>query len=163
MDSSVERWQANELYVPNIIPISVFTIGGHPLELRSPEDYSAYIWIPMSKVILGGTGIAWGFHVFTADTQTPEIRESWRNVLRDMIDLEPKVVIPGIIWARDRQAMKLSNFTLQYLEIFEAVLQENNYKNFHRCDYHMKELYPGLGLEGSLELSAKVNTGEMKF
>ncbi|XP_065219602.1 uncharacterized protein LOC135845066 [Planococcus citri] len=153
----------SELYVPNITLKTTFTIGGQPLELRSRDNYAAYIWIPRSRVILGGTGIGWGFHVFTADTQTPEIRASWRQVLQEMLDLKPEVVIPGHYVGDRPPGDEAIKFTLQYLEIFEEVLEANDYKNSTAVIVTMKALYPGLGLEGSLELSAKVNTGEMKF
>jgi hypothetical protein len=42
-------------------------------------NYAAFVWIPANKTILGGTGVAWGMHVWTADTQSAESRQQWRK------------------------------------------------------------------------------------
>ncbi|XP_065207381.1 uncharacterized protein LOC135836458 [Planococcus citri] len=153
----------SKLFVPEPTNETRFTIEGNSLEVRSRDNYAAYIWIPSIKTILGGVGISWGIHVFAADTQTPEIRASWRQVLQDMISLKPEKVIPGHYLGQVPSGDEAIKFTLAYLETFEKVLQKNDYKNSSAVIAAMKEAYPGLGVEISLELSAKVNTGEMKF
>lgn len=49
--------------------------------IMQPHDYAAFVWIRANKTILGGTGVAWGMHLWTADTQTPASRQQWRNTL----------------------------------------------------------------------------------
>jgi hypothetical protein len=36
-----------------------------------PHDYAAFVWIRANKTILGGTGVAWGMHLWTADCHPP--------------------------------------------------------------------------------------------
>ncbi|KNC13342.1 beta-lactamase [Pantoea sp. RIT-PI-b] len=150
-----------QLYVPQVTQATRFTLDGETLELRHANDYAAYIWIPANKAILGGTGVASGIHVWTADTQTPAIRQQWRKVLTEMQQLQPKVVIPGHYLGTRPAGDAAISFTLNYLQNVEKALQ--SHKSSTAVIETMKAAYPNLPEESSLELSAKVNTGEMKW
>ncbi|MCL5497362.1 Vmh family MBL fold metallo-hydrolase [Escherichia coli] len=150
-----------KLIVPQITTATRFTVDGEPLELKHAGDYAAYVWIPANKAILGGTGIASGIHVWTADTQTPAIRQGWINVLSEMQTLKPQQVIPGHYLGKRPAGDGAITFTRNYLKTFEQALASQ--KGSAAVIGAMKAAYPGLADEGSLELSAKVNTGEMKW
>ncbi|XP_065220382.1 uncharacterized protein LOC135845621 isoform X1 [Planococcus citri] len=152
-----------KIYLPVASNETKFTLGHQTFEIKSGDKYSAYVWIESYKTIFGGTGLFWGIHAFSADTQTVESRADWRQVLKEMIALKPKRVIPGHYLGEVPAGDESIKFSLKYLEEFEKVLKKNNYKNSTAVIADMKELYPNLGSEISLELSAKVNTGEMKF
>lgn len=149
------------LIVPQATTATHFTVDGETLELKHAGDYAAYVWIPANKAILGGTGIASGIHVWTADTQTPAIRQGWMNVLREMQALKPRQVIPGHYLGERPAGDGAIAFTHDYLKTFEQTL--NHQKGSAAVIEAMKAAYPGLADESSLELSAKVNTGEMKW
>ena len=70
-----------QVYVPQALTANTFTIDGEKVEIRQPQNYAAYVWIPANKTILGGTGVAWGMHVWTADTQSVESRQQWISTL----------------------------------------------------------------------------------
>ena len=72
------------LTVPQATTQTQFTVDGETLELRHANDYAAYIWIPANRAIIGGTGVASGIHVWTADTQSEQQRSAWRSVLSEM-------------------------------------------------------------------------------
>ncbi|ORM65454.1 MBL fold metallo-hydrolase [Pantoea rodasii] len=150
-----------QLYVPQITHQTSFSVDGERVELRHAGDKSAYLWIPANKAVLGGTAIAAGIHVWTADTQTPASREQWRNVLTEIQRLNPKVVIPGHYIGARPSGDNAVTFTLNYLQSFEKALQQH--KGSAAVIETMKTAYPNLPDESSLELSAKVNTGEMKW
>ncbi|SFD92984.1 Glyoxylase, beta-lactamase superfamily II [Phytobacter palmae] len=150
-----------KLIVPQITTATRFTVDGEPLELKHAGDYAAYVWIPANKAILGGTGIASGIHVWTADTQTPAIRQGWINVLSEMQALKPQQVIPGHYLGKRPAGDGAITFTRNYLKTFEQALASQ--KGSAAVIGAMKAAYPGLADEGSLELSAKVNTDEMKW
>ena len=150
-----------KLIVPQITTATRFTVDGEPLELKHAGDYAAYVWIPANKAILGGTGIASGIHVWTADTQTPAIRQGWINVLSEMQTLKPQQVIPGHYLGKRPAGDGAITFTRNYLKTFEQALASQ--KGSAAVIGAMKAAYPGLADEGSLELSAKVNTGEIKW
>lgn len=149
------------LIVPQATTATRFTVDGETLELKHAGDYAAYVWIPANKAILGGTGIASGIHVWTADTQTPAIRQGWMNVLREMQALKPRQVIPSHYLGERPAGDGAITFTHDYLKTIEQTLSHQ--KGSAAVIEAMKAAYPGLADESSLELSAKVNTGEMKW
>ncbi|EMH2329751.1 MBL fold metallo-hydrolase [Citrobacter freundii] len=149
------------LTVPQATTQTQFTVDGEPLELRHSNDYAAYIWIPANRAIIGGTGVASGIHVWTADTQSEEQRSTWRNVLSEMQSLQPTQVVPGHYIGELPTGDKAIRFTQDYLQSFEQVLGAKK-----GSDYVIKTMtaaWPGLADASSLELSAKVNSGEMKW
>jgi len=150
-----------KIIVPQATTATRFTVDGETLELKHAGDYAAYVWIPANKAILGGTGIASGIHVWTADTQTPAIRQGWMKVLSEMQALKPQQVVPGHYLGERPADNAAITFTHDYLKTFEQALSSQ--KGSAAVIKAMKAAYPGLADESSLELSAKVNTGEMKW
>lgn len=149
------------LTVPQPTTATRFTIDGETLELRHPNEYAAYVWIPANRAIIGGTGVASGIHVWTADTQSPEQRAAWRSVLSEMQKLHPEQVVPGHYIGERPAGDKAVRFTEDYLKSFEQALGAK--KGSGWVINTMKAAWPELADESSLALSAKVNTGEMKW
>lgn len=147
--------------VPTVTHDTRFTVDGETLELRHPNDYAAYIWIPANRAILGGTGIASGIHVWTADTQSAKQRAAWRDTLNEMQSLKPDQVIPGHYIGERPAGDSAIRFTQDYLLSFEKALEANKGSTY--VIQTLKAAWPGLADESSLELSAKVNTGEMTW
>ena len=150
-----------ELIVPQVLASTTFMVDGEKIDIEQPESYAAYVWIPSAKTILGGTGVAWGMHVWTADTQTPASRKEWQQTLESMAAHKPERVIPGHYLGTPPAGSGALDFTRDYLQRFEQALSEH--KTSTGVISAMKKQYPGLAEESSLELSAKVNTGEMKW
>ncbi|WP_320706885.1 Vmh family MBL fold metallo-hydrolase [Enterobacter cloacae] len=150
-----------ELIVPQVLASTTFMVDGEKIDIEQPESYAAYVWIPSAKTILGGTGVAWGIHVWTADTQTPASRKQWQQTLESMAAHKPERVIPGHYLGTPPAGSGALDFTRNYLQRFEQALSEH--KTSTGVISAMKKQYPGLAEESSLELSAKVNTGEMKW
>ncbi|WP_443943929.1 MBL fold metallo-hydrolase [Pedobacter sp. AW1-32] len=120
-----------------------------------------YIWIPSSKVLFGGNAIVGHKHVFTADDQTKEKREKRIAILEDMLKLKPQIVIPGHMTANAACDTSAILFTQKYLQDFDVELAK--YKKSADLIKVMDARYPNLEGKTSLELGAKVNTGEMKW
>ncbi len=150
-----------KLVVPQVIASNTFMIDGEKVEIEEPESYAAYVWIPSAKTILGGTGVSWGIHVWTADTQTKASRQQWQQTLDNMAAHQPEHVIPGHYLGTPPAGTGAIDFTKAYLAQFEKTLEEH--KDSAGAIAAMKKVYPALAEESSLELSAKVNTGEMKW
>ena len=149
------------LTVPQATTQTQFTVDDETLELRHANDYAAYIWIPANRAIIGGTGVASGIHVWTADTQSEQQRSAWRSVLSEMQSLQPTQVVPGHYIGERPTGDKAIRFTQDYLQSFELALGAKK-----GSDYVIKTMtaaWPGLADVSSLELSAKVNSGEMKW
>jgi len=149
------------LFVPQVLASNTFTIDGEKVDIEDAQSYAAYVWIPSAKTILGGTGVSWGIHVWTADTQTKAARQQWQQTLEAMAAHEPERVIPGHYLGTPPAGTGAIDFTRQYLQHFEQALADS--KNSAGVIAAMKKQYPDLAEESSLELSAKVNTGEMKW
>ena len=150
-----------QLYVPQVLASTTFMIDGERVNIEEPESYAAYVWIPSAKTILGGTGVSWGIHVWTADTQTPENRKQWQQTLDSMAALKPEHVIPGHYLGTPPAGTGAIDFTRRYLQQFEQALTAD--KASTGVINTMKKQWPNLAEASSLELSAKVNTGEMKW
>ena len=151
----------SQLYVPQVLASTTFMIDGERVNIEEPESYAAYVWIPSAKTILGGTGVSWGIHVWTADTQTPESRKQWQQTLDSMAALKPEHVIPGHYLGSPPAGTGAIDFTRRYLHQFEQALM--THKASTGVISTMKKQRPNLAEASSLELSAKVNTGEMKW
>lgn len=151
----------DKVFVPEVTHQTRFSVDGEVLELRHPEQYAAYIWIPSASTILGGTALSSGIHVWTADTQTVQSRAEWRHILTEMQTLNAKNVIPGHYLDARPAGSQAVDFTLNYLKSFEAALAQH--KTSAQVITAMKAAWPKLAEPASLELSAKVNTGEMKW
>mgnify|MGYP000273170678 CR=1 FL=1 len=96
------------LIVPQVLTSTTFMVDGEKIDIEQPDSYAAYVWIPSAKTILGGTGVSWGIHLWTADTQTRARRSSgrtrWKTWRRTNLSALSRVTI----WGRHRQVPALS-------------------------------------------------------
>ncbi|GAA0473284.1 MULTISPECIES: Vmh family MBL fold metallo-hydrolase [Tatumella] len=150
-----------KLITPQVIPDTRFSLEGQPIDIRDADSQQAYVWFPQQRTLLGGTGVDAGIHVWTADTQTAESRKQWRDTLQQMLDLKPQRVIPGHYIGKAPSGDQAISFTLNYLQDFEKALQQH--KDSAAVISSMEKRWPHLADKSSLELSAKVNTGEVKW
>ena len=111
-----------ELVVPQVLASTTFMVDGEKVDIEQSDSYAAYVWIPSAKTILGGTGVAWGIHVWTADTQTPESRKQWQETLEKMAAHKPERVIPGHYLGTPPAGTGAIDFTRDYLQRFEKTL-----------------------------------------
>ncbi|KFZ38778.1 beta-lactamase [Shewanella mangrovi] len=150
-----------QIIVPQATDSRVFKVDGEAVELHKANDYAAFLWIPQTRTILGGVGVVYGQHVWTADTQSVAARQGWRDDIDAMLALNPAKVIPGHYIAQMPSGTTALTFTKQYLQTFDDVLQTA--KGSAAVIAAMKSQYPAIAGEQSLEMSAKVNTGEMTW
>lgn len=155
------------LVVPDVLNGDTITLEGRPIRivgLQGPTPARSFAWIPSLKTVVGGIPVSDNIHVWIADTQTPASRRDWRKTLDRIDALRPKAVVPG--HARPRADGEVSYttgvaFTRGYLKAFEV--EAARAKDAATLVAAMKQRYPGLGDTSSLELSAKVIKGEMKW
>lgn len=166
-DAKIKYWgpilkdgAPQKVFVPQVTHATTFTVDGEKVELRQPASHAAYLWIPANKTILGGVAVDSGIHVWTADSQTKAARQEWRDGLDEMAALKPERVIPGHFIGEVKPGTAPVVFTGDYLADFELALKKGKSAPVIA---EMKQKYPKLADESSLEMSAKVNTGEMKW
>ncbi|RXJ16670.1 Vmh family MBL fold metallo-hydrolase [Lelliottia nimipressuralis] len=153
--------RASELIVPQVIASTTVMVDGEKIDIEQADSYAAYVWIPSAKAILGGTGVSSGIHLWTADTQTKASRQQWLSTLDEMAAHKPERVIPGHYLGTPPAGTAAIDFTRTYLQQFEQALAAH--KASTGVIDTMKKQWPDLAEVSSLELSAKVNTGEMKW
>ena len=151
--------------VPRALEGNTLTLEGQTIEIRGTQGLLAhrpYAWIPSIKAIVGNLGVFGNMHVWTADTQSAAERAAWVAQLDDMAALKPELVVPGHMKAGTQMDASAIAFTRAYLQTFETNLTASN--TSAELISAMKQSYPQVN-DGamSLEIGAKVNTGEMKW
>lgn len=151
----------SQVIVPSASEDKTIVLEGEKIEIKSPGKYASYLWVPSNRTILGGVGLSSGIHVWTADAQTEKERNEWRKTLKQMNRLNPRAVIPGHYIGDIPTGTQAIDFTYQYRVDVDQVLKDH--KDSASVIAALKEKYPNLAEESSLELSSKVLTGEMEW
>jgi glyoxylase-like metal-dependent hydrolase (beta-lactamase superfamily II) len=152
------------IVIPDVLKGDKIDLEGHALEiagLTGPTPDRTFVWIPSIKVIAGGIPVVAGEHVWMADTQTPQSHRDWLATLDRILALKPAVVVPGHFSAGAAQGVDAVHFTADYIKAYDE--EAAKAKTSGDLVSAMKKRYPNLGGESSLELSAKVTKGEMKW
>ena len=150
--------------VPTVMSGNSLNLEGKTIEVRGTSGRLAdrpYVWIPSIKAIAGDVNTYADMHVWTADSATPADRAAWVKRLDEMQALQPKTVVPGHQAGAYDLSPRVIEQTRTYLLTFEQNLKKA--KNSGALIDAMKQAYPKLSGVDSLELGAKVATGEMKW
>lgn len=151
--------------LPRAIEGNVLTIEGQTVEIRGttgPLAHRPFAWIPSIKAVVGTIGVfGVNSHVWTADTQTAALRGAWVAQLDEMISLKPFIVVPGHMPQGTPLDVKNVTYTKGYLQAFEKNAAAT--KSSAELIDAMKKDYPAAPPDMSLELSAKVNKGDVKW
>ncbi|MEE5169510.1 MBL fold metallo-hydrolase [Pseudomonas alliivorans] len=152
------------LVLPEVLKGDHLTLEGQPLEIKGLQGSApqrSYVWIPSLKAVVGGVVVSSGIHVWVADTQTPTSRQDWLATLKGIEALKPTTVIPGHYLGEVPEGTKAVTFTADYLKSFDEHAAKA--KDAAALIDVMKKAWPQLAEPSSLELSAKVIKGEMKW
>lgn len=152
------------LVLPEVLKGDHLTLEGQPLEIKGLQGSApqrSYVWIPSLKAVVGGVVVSSGIHVWVADTQTPTSRQDWLATLKGIEALKPVTVIPGHYLGEVPEGTKAVTFTADYLKSFDEHAAKA--KDAAALIDVMKKAWPQLAEPSSLELSAKVIKGEMKW
>jgi glyoxylase-like metal-dependent hydrolase (beta-lactamase superfamily II) len=156
------------LVVPEPLAGDSIELEGRKIQvvgLDGPTPARTFAWIPSIKAVVGGVPVSANIHLWVADTQTPESRRDWLKTLGRIEALHPKTVVPGHFEPNADGSMPYSaasvKFTRSYLQTFETEAAKAT--DSAALIAAMKKRYPKLQHASSLELSAKVIKGEMKW
>ncbi|MGJ0636041.1 MBL fold metallo-hydrolase [Xenorhabdus bovienii] len=153
-----------KVIVPEPLKGNTFTVDGEKLiveGLDGPAADRTFVWVPKLKAVVGGVTVSGNIHVWIADTQTKVSRQHWMQTLDRIKSLKPDTVVPGHYVGSAPMALESVTFTQKYLTTLEKELPKA--KDSEALIAAMKKHYPNLADESSLELSAKVLKGEMKW
>lgn len=152
------------LVLPEVLKGDHLTLEGQPLQIKGlegPTPERSYVWIPSLKTVVGGVVVSSGIHVWIADTQTPKSRKDWLATLEGIQALKPTAVIPGHYLGQVPEGTKAVTFTADYLKSFDE--NATKAKDSAALIDAMQKAWPQLAEPSSLEMSAKVIKGEMKW
>ncbi|MBP0598187.1 MBL fold metallo-hydrolase [Herbaspirillum sp. LeCh32-8] len=150
--------------VPEPLKGRTLTLEGRKLEitgLDGPQPDRSFVWIPSLKAVVGGVVVDGKLHVWTADTQSLQSRKDWLKTLARIEKLKPAVVVPGHFAQGAPLNIDSVRFTRDYLKAFD--IEAAKAADSAALVAAMLQRYPDLGDSDSLELSAKVIKGEMKW
>lgn len=152
------------LVTPEVLDGDQLTLEGRELKvigLDGPSPDRSFVWIPSLKAVVGGVVVFGNLHVWMADTQTPASHALWIATLERIEQLKPAKVVPGHYQAGAPFDLSQVRFTRHYIEAYDA--EAAKAKNAAALVAAMEQRYPKAGEKASLELSAKVSKGEMKW
>ena len=150
--------------IPEPLQGDSLSLEGRQLQivgLDGPTPDRSFVWIPSIKTVAGGISVMAGEHVWMADTQTPQSHADWLATLARIEALQPARVIPGHFDPGAPQDLDAVRFTAGYIQAYDE--EAAKAKDSAGLIAAMKQRYPKLGALPSLELSAKVSKGEMKW
>lgn len=153
-----------KLIVPDVFKGKVIEFEGETIEilgLNSTTPERTILWMPSLKTAFAGILVETGGHVWLADTQSKASRDTWRQQLNKLEQLQPEQVIPSHLQGAQPSAKQALEFMQGYLANAENALAEK--PTAAQFIQHMQQAYPNLAGDESLELSAKVLTGEMQW
>lgn len=127
--------------------------------LDGPTPDRSFVWIPSLRAVVGGIAVTSGEHLWMADTQTPQSHADWLSTLQRIESLQPRRVIPGHYATDAPQDLAAVRFSAAYIRAFDQ--ETAKAKDSTALIAAMKQRYPNLAGNSSLELSAKVAKGEM--
>lgn len=150
--------------LPQVLKGSSLELEGQKLEVIGLDKFAdrTFVWIPSIKAVVGGINVFGNnFHLWWADTQTPESRQKWVSVLDEITALKPVIVVPAHAGKNAAFDLASVKHTKEYLLFAEDALRKN--KTSAALVTAIKAKYPNLAFETALQLSAKVATGEMQW
>jgi len=152
------------IVVPDVLEGHRLTLEGQALEVigldGSLPDRTC-LWIPSLQAVVGGVAIFSGVHVWMTDTEAPGARAAWLALLDRLEQLAPRTVVPGHYLQGAKFDTSAIRFTREYITAFDA--EAAKAANSGALIAAMKKRYPQLGLEVSLDFSAKVAKREMTW
>ncbi|MBG2792333.1 MBL fold metallo-hydrolase [Proteus mirabilis] len=153
-----------KVIIPEVVTGDSFSLEGEKLYIKGLDSQSperTYVYVPKLNAIMGGVILSENIHVWLADTQSKAQRQYWLEALQQIKTLSPKTVIPGHYVPKSNYDMRSVDFTMNYLKEAETKLAET--QNSEQFIAAMEKSYPDLADKSSLEHSAKVLKGEMKW
>lgn len=153
-----------ELIIPDVLKGSSLSVDGETIDvigLNGHDPAHTFAWVPSERTVLGGVVVYDNLHVWIADNQTPESRESWNLTLDQLEALEPVRIIPGHYLGDAKFDQSAVDFTRQYVARFEGAAAAS--ATSEELIGAVMKLYPDFPNTADLGLSAKVIMGEVSW
>ena len=150
----------SKIVVPEAYAAKNLKLENADIQIKG-QDELTYLWLPQIKAVVGGIPVTSGTHLWMADTPKAQDRQKVVAVLNDIKKLNPSIVVPAHTSIDAPQNLAAVNFSLDYYRQYEPAVKKS--KNSAQLIQAMKQKYPALAGDSSLELGAKVVKGEMQW
>ncbi|MBF8164078.1 MBL fold metallo-hydrolase [Ectopseudomonas hydrolytica] len=147
--------------VPEVLHGNLLELEGQRIEVVGHDPQHTSLWIPSLKAVVGGVLTSANIHLWVADAQSVEARQSWLKSLDELEALQPTTLVPGHYLGEPAMNLADLRFTRDYLLALQQELPKA--PDSQALIAVMKARYPQLQDDSSLELSAKVLKGEMQW
>lgn len=152
------------LVVPQVLSGDTLELEGQKLQimgLAGPQPDRSFVWIPSLRAVVGGVVLWNNLHVWMADTQTPQSHADWLRTLEAIDSLKPLTIVPGHYLPGPVTALQAPAYTAGYIRKFDE--EAARAKDSAALVSAMKADFPKAAEPATLELSAKVAKGEVKW
>ena len=169
-EGKLKAWAALGTNLPTrLVEISPLTedavvVDGERLELRGGSEIlpdRQYLWNAEHRAIIGGVLLFQQEHVWVADTATPQQRAAWIELLDQMQELDPALVVAGHRLPGTANDASAIDYTRTYLRDFERLLEAS--ADGAATTAALVEAYPESGMLIAAQLGPKVAKGEMTW
>lgn len=152
-----------DVVMPEAFDEKTLAVDGETIEIVSAEGLAnrRYLFVPSLNAVFGGVMIFNGVHVWTADTNSPELRAAWIANLEKIAVRKPAIVVAGHMTPEAPTDLSGVEHTIAYLKAFEEELAKT--KDSAALKAAMETRFPSLGMGVALDIGSKVATGEMKW
>ncbi len=152
-----------DVVIPEAFDEKTLTVDGETIEIVEAEGLAnrRYLFVPSLNAVFGGVLIFNGVHVWTADTNSAELRAAWVAKLEKIAARKPAIVVAGHLTPDAPTDLSGVEHTIAYLKAFEEELAKA--KDSAALKSAMEARFPGLGMGVALDIGSKVATGEMKW
>ncbi|SCX17193.1 Arsenate reductase, glutaredoxin family [Agrobacterium sp. DSM 25558] len=152
-----------DIVIPEAITDTTLSVDGEAIEIIEAEGLAnrRYLFVPSLNAVFGGVLIFNGVHVWTADTNSAELRSAWVANLEKIAARNPKIVVAGHMNSDAATDLSGITHTIAYLKAFDEELGKA--KGSAGLKAAMESRFPGLGMGVALDIGSKVATGEMKW
>ena len=143
--------------IPDALEGNTLTLEGEALQVFGPlqgdsAGDNSFVWIPSFKAIVGGDTLFSGAHFVYAPMSATQ-KKDWMATIDQMEALKPEIVIPGHQIAGALNDASVLHFMKKYMQDSDAAQASS--KTADEFKSQMKALYPNLGIDGLLDISAR--------
>jgi glyoxylase-like metal-dependent hydrolase (beta-lactamase superfamily II) len=143
--------------IPDALDSSTLTLEGETLQIYGPlqgdsAGDNSFVWIPSLKAVVGGDTLFSGAHFVFAPMPATQ-KKDWMNTIDQIAALKPEIVIPGHQIADAPNDSSVLTFMKKYMQDSDAAQASSKTADEFRSK--MNSLYPNLGIDGLLNISAQ--------
>ncbi|HKV04200.1 MAG TPA: MBL fold metallo-hydrolase [Candidatus Acidoferrales bacterium] len=142
--------------IPDALDGNTLTLEGETLQIFGPlqgdsAGDNSFVWIPSLNAVVGGDTLFSGAHFAYAPMSAAQ-KKDWMATIDQEAALNPVIVVPGHQIAGAPNDASVLGFMKKYMRDSDEAQASS--KSADEFKSRMKSLYPNLGIDGLLNISA---------